>query len=87
MTDRGEFPFKLQALEVDSRETQNLNSIYMPNKNNVIGGIEIDEYNRPIKYHFKKVSLDGYQQFEEDIAIDADKVMFLFIKNRPTQLM
>ena len=83
--DRGEFPFKLQALEVDSLN-ESLNSIYMPNKNNVIGGIEIDEYNRPIKYHFKKVILDGYEQFEEDIAIDADRVMFLFMKNRPTQL-
>lgn len=81
----GEFPFKLQAVEVDNLNSS-IQSVYSNNKNNIVSGIEINEYNKPLKYHFKKTSIDGFEMYDEDIVIDADRVIFLFMKNRPTQL-
>ena len=83
--NKGEFPFKLQAIEVDELDSS-LQSVYTNSKSRIVSGIEIDENNRPLKYHFRKVTIDGMSAYEEDKVIDAERVMFLFMKNRPTQL-
>ncbi|MGL5327841.1 MAG: phage portal protein [Peptostreptococcaceae bacterium] len=79
-----QFPFKLQAREVDELDT-NLNWRNETNNNRIIGGIEIDEYNKPIAYHFKEYTPDGYYT-GKTVRINAEKVIYIYQKNRPTQV-
>lgn len=76
-------PLKLQLVESDMLDT----SINFQNENGTkcIQGIEMDANNKPLAYHFKK-NLDFYYQTETD-RIPADKVIHLFKKSRPSQIM
>lgn len=74
---------KLQIFEADQLATwltgQQQSGTY------IIGGVEVNENLKPIAYHFNKVSPDGFQTFEA-VRIEADRVIHLFHKRRPTQL-
>jgi lambda family phage portal protein len=75
------FPFKLQVRSVDE-----LNTLVTPGKGNrIVEGVEIDQYNRPLAYHFKDT--DGYYLNPvKTIRIPAKDVIFLYKKTSPQQV-
>jgi lambda family phage portal protein len=83
-TDGGPVPLTLQPREVDELDTaKTFRNIQ--NQNRISGGIEFDKYNRPVAYYFKKFTPDGFFAGESE-RIDADRVIFLWSKKRPTQI-
>ncbi len=83
-TNTGPVPFSLQAREVDDLDT----SAYVSpglNRNRVIGGIEMDQYNKPVAYWLKEYSPDGFWTGKSE-RIEAQRVIFLWRKTRPTQI-
>ncbi|WP_354437497.1 phage portal protein [Paenibacillus sp. DS2363] len=77
-----DFPFKIQLRSVDE-----LNTLLVPGENKrIVEGIELDDFNRPVAYHFKKAS-DGYfHNPAESVRIPAKDVIFLFDKKDPRQV-
>ncbi|MFX3635446.1 MAG: phage portal protein [Candidatus Pristimantibacillus sp.] len=77
-----DFPFKLQIRSVDD-----LNNLVQPGEGRrIVEGVELDEYNRPVAYHFKKTT-DGYLlNPAETVRIPAKDVIFLFKKTSPQQI-
>jgi lambda family phage portal protein len=77
-----EFPFKLQVRSVDE-----LNTLVQPGEGTrIVEGVELDEYNRPVAYHFKKTT-DGYLlNPAETVRIPAKDVIYLFKKTSPQQV-
>lgn len=82
-TKGGLVPFKLQAIEVDQLDEGRTNP---HNKGaRVIGGIEFDDYSRPLGYWFKTNSIDG--TFVQDSKFyTAKDVIYYYTLNRPTQV-
>lgn len=82
-TKDGMIPFSLQMIEVDELD----NSQIVPNEsaNRVVGGIEYNEYNRPVGYWIKQYAIDGYT-IADTKYIKADDVIFYFSKKRPSQI-
>lgn len=77
------FPFKLQVRSVDELAT-NLPSY---NGRTVIEGIELDQYNRPTAFHFKKVDASGLAMYtNETVRIEAKDVIYVFNKTHPQQI-
>lgn len=83
-TKNGIVPFQLQALEVDELDI----SRTAPNnsRNKVVGGIEYNEYNKPVGFYIKKYSLDGIELMNESTYYKAKDVIFVFKKTRPSQV-
>ena len=81
----GSIPLSLQAREVDELDASVVSVAEKANGNRVVGGIELDKYNKPVAYWFKKFTPDGYWAGESE-RLAADKVIFLWKKNRPTQI-
>lgn len=82
-TQEGILPFKLQALEVDELDS---NQIKPKNKNcRVSGGIEFNDYNKAVGYWIKQYALDGYR-LSEAVYVPAKDIIFYFTKNRPSQV-
>ncbi|RNB72167.1 phage portal protein [Brevibacillus panacihumi] len=76
-----DYPFKIQVREVDE-----LNPLATPTgSNRIIDGVEIDQYNRPVAYHFKKyrnnLAIPG-----ESVRVDAKNVIFWWRKTSPRQV-
>lgn len=82
-TNDGFLPLKLQTFEVDELDGSQMTPRHKGNK--VIGGIELNEYNKPIGYWIKQYSLDGMTIFNP-IYLDAKDVIFLYSKHRPSQI-
>lgn len=80
-TEGGVLPFKLQVLEVDDLDTGR-----MPDGGKkIIGGIEFNDWNKPVAYYIKRY--DGFGFFYgESVRIDAKDVIFLWHKLRPSQV-
>lgn len=53
--------------------------------NRIVGGIEYNQYNRPVGYWFRQYALDGITMMEP-IYVPAKDVIFYFSKRRPSQL-
>ncbi len=70
--------FKLQAREVD--DLDNLMMTPKENGNRIINGVEIDDTNKPIAYHFAGKSLDGLIPGKPE-RIPASRVLFIFKSN------
>lgn len=83
-TEDGIVPFKLQAKEIDELDT-NLKWKNENNNNRIIGGIELDKYNKPVAYYFKEYTPDGYYT-GDTTRIEADRVIYLYKKIRPSQV-
>ncbi|MGG4096197.1 phage portal protein [Paenibacillus lautus] len=83
-TDDDKFPFKIQLRSVD--DLNDLNTIVpLKNGNRIVEGIELDKFNKPVAYHFKK--LDGQTLLPgETVRVEAKDVIFLFKKNSPKQI-
>lgn len=79
----GKIPFQLQALEVDELSSTQ----YTPKnpKNKVIGGVELDKSNKPVGYWIDHYQLDGWS-ISEPTYYDAKRIIFLWQKNRPSQV-
>ncbi len=82
-TEGGPVPLCLQAREVDELDTNLSNRL--PNGNRIVGGKELDRHNKPVAYHFKQYTPDGYYTGATE-RIEAKRVIDLFIKRRPTQI-
>ena len=82
-TKDGMIPFSLQMFEVDELDT----GFYVPNSpaNRVVGGIEYNEYNRPVGYWIKQYQIDGFT-LAMPVYIKADDVIFYYSKKRPSQI-
>lgn len=82
-TTGGLLPFKLQCLEVDELDT----SQTMPkNKGNkVVGGVELNEYNRAEGYWIRQYTLDG-MSISQPVYVEAKNMIFVFSKKRPSQV-
>ncbi len=76
--DQGQF--KLQMLEVDDLDS----SIQTNNGHRVIGGIEIDEFRRPLAYYIK--IYDGWGYWIKSIWVPADRMIYLPYITRPSQI-
>jgi len=82
-TKNGVIPLQLQILEVDELDITRSQPKYKNDK--VIGGIEINEFNKTIGYWIKQYSLDGFQS-EPPIFIEEKEVVFYCSKTRPSQV-
>ena len=82
-TDAGMVPFQLQIFEVDELDCNQLNPKEKGNR--IVGGIEYNQYNRPVAYWFRQYALDGITMMEP-IYVPAKDVIFYFSKRRPSQL-
>lgn len=83
-TNNGPVPFCLQAREVDELDTSK-NMLPGLGRNRIVGGIELDEYNRPVAYYFKKYTPDGFWTGQSE-RVEAQRVIFLWKKTRPSQI-
>lgn len=79
-TPGGVLPFVLQIREVDDLDT-----MQQSRTGRVVNGIEYNEYNRPIAYHFKKYDIHGFYVGQSE-RIDAQDVIFYWTKRRPSQI-
>lgn len=82
-TGGGLLPFKLQAIEVD--ELDEVQMIPQKAENKVVGGIEYNPFNHPEGFYIKQYKIDGMLDFESKY-IPAKDVIFLYTKNRPSQV-
>jgi lambda family phage portal protein len=83
-TDGGPVPFSLQLREVDDMDTSSY--FTAPGTGNtVIGGIELDSYNRPVAYYLKETSPDGYAT-GKSTRVEAQRIIFWWDKTRPSQV-
>ena len=82
-TGTGEIPLQLQTFEVDELSATQSAPKYAGNK--VVDGVELNEYNRPVGYWIEQYSIDGFQ-LSEPVFIDADRIIYLWQKKRPSQI-
>lgn len=76
------YPFQIQFREVDDLDTAVLTG---SNGNMVINGVEINRYQKPVAYHLKVYSPDGWDTGKTE-RIPAQRVLFLFDKKMPSQI-
>lgn len=82
-TSDGVVPFKLQCLEVDELDTSQM--VPKTQGNKVIGGIELNSFNKAVGYWIKQYSLDGFS-LQTPIYVEAKDIIFYFTKKRPSQV-
>ena len=70
-------------IEVDELDTSMTSPKNKGNK--VVGGIELDAYNKPVGYWIRKYDLDGWS-LSEPVYVKAERVIFLWQKKRPSQV-
>lgn len=73
-------PFTLQMYEVEDLDITRVSSTAR-----IVGGIEYNEYNRPIGYYVKKYDVLG-QWTGQSERINAKDVFYMYRKKRPSQL-
>lgn len=82
-TEDGLVPFKLQMIEVDELDVATMNPKHKGNK--VVGGIEYNQYNKPVGYYIRQYDINGMLVMDAKYY-EADKVIFYFTKRRPSQI-
>lgn len=82
-TKEGIVPFQLQMMEVD--ELDSMISTPANSKNRIVGGIEYNQYNKPVAYYFRQYGIDGFS-IGETVKIPVKDVIFYFSKRRPSQI-
>lgn len=82
-TSAGFIPFQIQCLEVD--ELDIFQTVPKKKGNKVVGGIELNKFNRPEGYWIRQYSLDGFSiQIPE--YVKANDIIFYWQKTRPSQV-
>ncbi len=81
-TGNPKYPFQLQIREVDDLDTA---LVISERGNNIIGGIEVNSYQKPIAYYLKKYSPDGWFTGETE-RIPAKRIISLWSKTMPSQI-
>ena len=76
------FPFKIQIRSVD--ELNNTALLTGSGSQRIVEGVELDEHNKPLAYHFKKYS--GLNLTQETVRIPAEDVIFFYRKLAPNQV-
>lgn len=76
------FPFQLQIREVDDLDS---NGVLKYGENAIVNGIEVDRKQRPIAYHFKVFSADGWFTGKTERILAKD-VYALWKKSLPSQI-
>lgn len=79
----GFVPFKLQLFEVDELDTDVMDAGVRGNK--VIGGVEVNSYNKPVAYWIKQYDPDGINM-TKPIRIEAKNIIYYYSKKRPSQI-
>lgn len=75
--------FQLQFIEPELiDETKNQDK---PNGTKIVMGIEMSDYNKPLAYHVRERSDDGYAGARKTRRISADDIIHIFMPNRPSQ--
>lgn len=82
-TKGGYLPFKLQVLEVDELDISQVKPKIEGNR--VIGGIEVDSFNKPVGYWIKQYTLDGFS-VSNAVFVEAKNIIYYFSKKRPSQV-
>ena len=82
-TSDGFLPFKLQTFEVDELDSSQMTPQNIGNK--VVGGIELNEFNRPAGYWIRQYPVDNLA-LTTPVYIEAKDVIFLYTKHRPSQI-
>lgn len=82
-TSEGILPFKMQCLEVDELDISRTSPKKAGNK--VVGGIELNAYNRAEGYWIRQYATDGWMTLEP-VFVEAKNMIFLFTKKRPSQI-
>lgn len=82
-TRDGYLPFKIQTFEVDELDNSQMTPKHKGNK--VVGGIEMNEYNKPVGYWIRQYNPEG-MAILNPIYLDAKDVIFLYTKHRPSQV-
>lgn len=82
-TSDGFLPFKLQTFEVDELDNSQMTPKIQGNK--VVGGIELNEYNKPVGYWIRQYPVDNLA-LTTPVYIEAKDVIFLYTKHRPSQI-
>nr|DAX49662.1 MAG TPA: portal protein, lambda family [Caudoviricetes sp.] len=82
-TSEGFLPFKLQTFEVDELDNTQMTPKVQGNK--VVGGIEMNEYNKPVGYWIRQYPVDSLA-LTTPVYIEAKDVIFLYTKHRPSQI-
>ncbi len=82
-TKDGFLPFKLQTFEVDELDNSQMTPKNQGNK--VVGGIELNEYNKPVGYWIRQYPVDSLA-LTAPVYIDAKDVIFMYTKHRPSQV-
>lgn len=82
-TSGGLVPFKLQALEVDELDIGR--AAPRDSRCRVIGGIELNTYNKAVGYWIQQYSIDGFGQMEP-VYVPAKDIIYYFTKDRPSQV-
>jgi phage portal protein, lambda family len=82
-TQDGFLPFKLQTFEVDELDNSHMTPKNQGNK--VVGGIELNEYNKPVGYWIRQYPVDSLA-LTTPVYIDAKDVIFMYTKHRPSQV-
>ena len=82
-TSDGFIPFKLQTFEVDELDVSQMTPKTQGNK--VVGGIELNEYNKPVGYWIRQYPVDSLA-LTTPVYIEAKDVIFMYTKHRPSQV-
>lgn len=82
-TPGGVVPFKLQCLEVDELDITQTTPRHKGNR--VVGGIEYNNFRRPVGYWFRQYDLEGWTLLDP-VYVPAKDVFFLKARHRPSQL-
>lgn len=82
-TGDGFIPFKLQTFEVDELDVSQMTPKTQGNK--VVGGIELNEYNKPVGYWIRQYPVDSLA-LTTPVYIEAKDVIFMYTKHRPSQV-
>jgi lambda family phage portal protein len=90
--ERSQFGLKLQMLDVDWLD-EDYNDDKLPNGNRVVMSVELDQYDKPVAYHFtnpkwNNISIPGMRlipQHVQRLRIPAEQIVHRFAKERVGQ--
>lgn len=84
VNDGPHVPFQLQAREVSDLNGE-LSTAYTENRNAIVGGVEVNEYGKPMAYHIKIITGDGWDTGNTK-RLEAKQVIALWQKHTPSQI-